>query len=247
MAVGGDGTLSEVVNGFFDENGASLNPTATLAMIPSGTGGDFRKSIAVANKVDLAITQILKANVRDIDVGRVDFKDGSHRFFINIADCGIGGEVVTRVNRSKYKSGGIRGTAMFLWTSLSELMTYPGCSVRIVVDGKATTGLFRNVVVANGRFFGGGMKIAPTAEVDDGLFDVVLIKGGSRLSALMGIPALYRGTHLSRGDVEFMRGREVKITPLDDRPLLFDLEGEQIGRAPATLTCIPKAIRVVCG
>jgi YegS/Rv2252/BmrU family lipid kinase len=245
IAVGGDGTLNEVVNGFFDEEGVAINASATLGILPSGTGGDFRKSIGMDTSPDKAVAQLVRGRTVPVDVGRVDYDAGERRFFINITDCGIGGEVVARVNRSRYKGGGIRGTGVFLWTSLSTLMTYPGCDATVTIDGKKITGNFRNIVIANGRYFGGGMKIAPDARIDDGLFDVVLIRGGSRVSALTGVPAIYRGTHLSRDDVDHHRGAVVRVTTSGSVPLLFDVEGEQVGAAPATVTCLPGAIRVV--
>jgi YegS/Rv2252/BmrU family lipid kinase len=245
VSVGGDGTLNEVVNGFFDAEGRSINPDAALAIVPSGTGGDFRKSLEVNTDAAAAIARLRSGGTRQVDVGRVDFADGSHRFFVNIADCGIGGEVVARVNRSKRKAGGLRGTIVFLWTSLAVLMTYPGCDVVVDVDGVSVTRRLRNVVIANGRYFGGGMKIAPGAQVDNGTFDVVLVGMTSKLGALTGIPGLYKGTHLTRPEVEVMRGKTVRVSTSASTPVLFDLEGEQIGQAPATVTCLPKALTVV--
>ena len=247
VAVGGDGTINEVVNGFFDEDGKAIQPSACLALIPSGTGGDFRKSVDVPKDVAGAIACLNSGKTQTVDVGRIDYGDGSHRFFINIADCGLGGEVVAKVNRSKAKGGGLRGTAVFLWTSLATLMTYPGCHVDIEIEGRKLRRHVRNVVIANGKFFGGGMKIAPDAVVNDGLFDVVIVGMSSKLGALTGIGSIYRGTHIDRSDVEVLRGRVVKITSTDDRaPILFDLEGEQIGQVPATLTCVPSAIKIAC-
>lgn len=245
VAVGGDGTLNEIVNGFFDGEGKPLNKSAALGIIPSGTGGDFRKSIDLGTDVGGALERLNADKTRAVDVGRVDFADGSHRFFINIADCGIGGEVVARVNRNKHKGGGLRGTAVFLWTSLAMLMTYPGCNVTVDVDGDVITRKVRNVVIANGRYFGGGMKVAPDAEVDDGLFDVVLVGMTSRVGALTGIPRLYKGTHVTRSEVEVMRGKVIGVSSNDETPVLFDLEGEQIGQAPARVSCIPKALLLV--
>jgi len=241
IVVGGDGTLNEVVNGFFDDTGAAINADAELALVPSGTGGDFRKSVAIPKSVAGCAEVIARGARSQIDVGRVDFADGTRRFFINIADCGIGGEVVARVNRSRYKSGGARGTAVFLGQSLAALLSFGGRAVRVTVDGEVMERHAQSVVVANGRCFGGGMRIAPHAEIDDGHFDVIVVAEMGRMRSITSLPALYRGRHLGRRGVEQRRGRVVHIEALAE-PLLFDIEGEQVGSTPAMLTCVPKAL-----
>jgi diacylglycerol kinase (ATP) len=241
VAVGGDGTLNEVVNGFFDEAGAPIGGDAVLGLLPSGTGGDFRRAVGIPRDLDAAARLIALGSVRHIDAGRIEFADGQRRFFVNIADCGMGGEVVERVNRSRYKGGGVRGSAMFLGTSLSTLLGYVARTARIEIDGTAFDRSVRSVVIANGLYFGGGMRVAPGAVLDDGQFDVVIIGDTGRTRALTGIPSLYLGRHLNRAEVEVYRARVVRVT-CDGEPMLFDVEGEQVGTTPATLTCLPEAI-----
>jgi YegS/Rv2252/BmrU family lipid kinase len=245
IVAGGDGTLNEVVNGFFTPDGAPINTQAVLGLFPSGTGGDFRRTVGLpTDPVQLA--SIVSANhTRVIDIGRITYDEPSTapRQFINIADCGVGGEVVARVNRSGNKGGGVRGTAVFLGISVKALTSFGGRRVRITLDGEAIEMEVQNVVIANGRCFGGGMRIAPDAELDDGLFDVVVLPAMGRLRTLTAVPSVYRGTHLRQPGVIVKRAKEVRVEPLDSRPLLFDIEGEQIGRAPATLTCIPGSMR----
>src|SRR5207244_11434040 len=113
VAVGGDGTLNEVVNGFFDPAGEPLGDAASLGLIPSGTGGDFRRCAGIPASAAAAARTVASGRVRRIDAGRVDYDGGGRRFFVNIADCGIGGEVVARVNRSTRKRGGTAGSAVF--------------------------------------------------------------------------------------------------------------------------------------
>jgi YegS/Rv2252/BmrU family lipid kinase len=244
VAVGGDGTLNEVVNGWFDaETLAPVNPEAAIGLLPSGTGGDFRKSAGIPMSHAAACALLARGDTRQIDAGRIDYHGGGApgpRWFVNIADCGIGGDVVHRVNSSRKAAG---GTATFLYHSLAALMTYGSRMVRIDVDGRVTEGAMQNVVMANGRFFGGGMHIAPQASIDDGLFDVITIAHLGRRRSLSGLSGLYRGTHIGRPGIGFSRGRVVSITPLEQRPVLFDVEGEQVGRAPATLTCLPGVLR----
>jgi len=244
VAVGGDGTLNEIVNGWFDpDTREPINPEAALGLLPSGTGGDFRKTAGIPLHHAAACALLARGDVRSIDCGRIDYHGGGApppRWFVNIADCGIGGDVVHRVNKSRKAAG---GTATFLYHSLAALMTFGSRMVRVDVDGRVTEGPMQNVVVANARYFGGGMLIAPHAAIDDGLFDVVTIAELTRRRSLTGLSGLYRGRHIGRPGIGFTRGRVVTVTPLEQRAVLFDVEGEQVGRAPATLTCLPGALR----
>lgn len=243
VVVGGDGTLNEAVNGFFDASGDPIAADASIGLLPSGTGGDFRKTAGIPAGLDAAARLIASGSYRLIDVGRVDFADGERRFFINIADCGMGGEVVARINRSTRKRGGLRGSAIFLSASLATLWSYHSRVARIEVDGVLIERDVRSVVVANGRYFGGGMRVAPDAALDDGRFDVVIIGETGRARAITGVPSLYRGRHVRRREVEVCHARVVRVTS-EDPPMLFDVEGEQVGATPATVTCLPGAIRL---
>lgn len=242
VVVGGDGTLNEVLNGFFDEAGEPLAPRAALGMVPSGTGGDFRRSVGIPLHVAAAAALIARGDRRRVDVGRIDYAgDGRVRHFVNIADCGIGGEVAARVNRSGKAAG---GKATFLYHSLAALVRFGGRRLRVDVDGVVRERRLANVVVANGRYFGGSMLIAPDADVGDGLFDVVLVDQIAWPRALTGMRHLYDGSHVGRPGIEVLRGRRVVVTPLEDAPVLFDVEGEQVGAAPATLTCLAGALEI---
>ncbi|MGH7687237.1 MAG: diacylglycerol/lipid kinase family protein [Candidatus Dormibacteria bacterium] len=243
VSVGGDGTLNEVVNGFFDESGAPLGEHPLLCVVTSGSGGDFGRTASLPRSPLAALRALQSGRSRAIDAGRIDFDDGTRRFFLNVADCGIGGEVVARVNRSRYKGGGSRGSAVFLAASLTALLDYRARPVRVIVDGEVIERVVQSVVVANGAFFGGGMRIAPDAQLDDGLFDVVIVSSTGRWRSIAAMPSLYRGTHVRRAEVDVRRGCQVRIEHLD-RPLLFDVEGEQVGSTAATLTCLPGAVHL---
>ena len=147
--------------------------------------------------------------------------------------------MVARVNRSNSKGGGIRGTAVFLGISLSALTTFGGRPSGSPLTASRPTYEVQNVVIANGRYFGGGMRIAPSAELDDGWFDVIVLPALGRVRTLVAMPSVYRGAHINQPGVLVKRAKTVRVEPLDSRPLLFDIEGEQIGIAPATLTCLP--------
>jgi YegS/Rv2252/BmrU family lipid kinase len=246
VAVGGDGTLNEVVNGFFDGTTHDrIAPSAVLGLIPSGTGGDFRRSVGIPVAPASGAALLARGDVRTCDVGRIDFANdaGGPRVhhFINIADCGIGGDVAMRVNRSRKVAG---GKVTFLLASVAALLRFRNRLVRIEVDGKAVEQRVQNVVVANGRYFGGSMLVAPDADVADGLLDVIILGDIPRRRAIMDMRHVYDGTHIGRPWVTVLRTERVSVTPLEDDPLLFDIEGEQVGQAPATLTCLPAAIRL---
>ena len=240
VAVGGDGTLNEVVNGFFDGDGAPIATDAVLGLVPSGTGGDFRRTAGIP--VGAAAAPILAAGAnRPVDVGRLTLDGAAARHFVNIADCGIGGEVVARVNRSSKRAG---GTATFLWHSLASLLSYRPRAARIEIDGTVEEGRYQNVVVANGRYFGGGMRVAPDADLGDGQFDVVLFGDLPKVRSITGIRRIYAGTHIGQPGIRMIRARRVRVTPLEDPPLGFEMEGEEVGPAPATLEILPGAVRL---
>jgi YegS/Rv2252/BmrU family lipid kinase len=244
VAAGGDGTLFEVVNGFFEASGDAVRPSAALGLIPMGTGGDFRRTVGIPRQPLLCARLLASDAVRSIDAGRIAFGDGSTRHFINIADCGIGGAVVAAVNRSRHKGGGLRGTAVFLGISLRTLLTFRGCHAQVSMDrDEPYRGQVESVVVANGRYFGAGMQIAPRADVADGLFEVVIVREAGRLRSLAALPSVYRGAHLGNPNVTYRRASRVEIAT-EGGPLLFDVEGEQVGTTPATITCLPGAINL---
>lgn len=244
VVVGGDGTVNEAVNGLLP--GADGRARATLGVLPSGTGGDFRRSLGLPTGPTQLAAILRRNRTISIDAGLVAFDDlhTPRRYFVNIADCGVGGEVVARISHAS-KGGGLRGTAIFLAISVSVLARYGSRRVRLTLDERVHELDVQNVVVANGQWFGGGMRIAPRACLDDGRFDVVVLPAQGRPRTLAGIPSVYRGRHLHRRGVLHRRARQVRIEPIGGRALLFDIEGEQIGAAPATLQCLPGALRVV--
>jgi YegS/Rv2252/BmrU family lipid kinase len=244
VAVGGDGTLNEVVNGCFDERGAPLARDLTVGLIPSGTGSDIRRTLGLPTDPHAAARLLAGGTTRTIDVGRIVFADGSHRLFANVADCGLGGEVVTRINRSRQKRAGLLGSAAFLGVSVTELMSFRNRDVLLTIDGVTTRQRVQQVVIANGRCFGGGMRIAPGADPADGLLDVVVVGDISRFGALLAVPRLFRGTHLGLAAVSSHRARSIGIAVADgESPPRFDVDGEQVGSAPAEITVLPQALR----
>lgn len=250
--VGGDGTLNEAVNGFFDAEGRVIDPDAWLGPLSCGTGGDFRKTIGSPDVglggrgIDALATRFLWAKPRPIDVGWLEMiaNDGTpgRRAFLNITSFGVGGLVDRLVNDAPKWMGG--KPAFFLGT-MRALARYRSQRVRVQIDDRpARETRIVNLAVANGRFFGGGMKIAPEAEIDDGLFDVVGLEMDVRESFAL-TARIYQGAHLRERGVTFERGRSVRAEPVDEREhVLLDVDGEAPGRLPATLSVRASAIHL---
>lgn len=245
--VGGDGTTNEALNGFFYEDGSVVREGAWIGTLPCGTGGDFRKTLGIGDDVGAMVTRMLWAEPRPIDCGRLTFQthEGktATRAFLNITSFGMGGLVDQLVNDGPKWIG---GRAAFLWGSLRALAKFRPKRVRIHIDDAAPReSTIFNVAVANGRYFGGGMHIAPDAKIDDGLFDVVGLEGDSPVVTLSLTPHIYRGTHIGRPHVTHTRARRVVAEPVNstDRVLL-DVDGEAPGMLPCTFEVISGVIRL---
>lgn len=249
IAVGGDGTISEVVNGFF-ENGAHINPDAHLAILNTGTGGDFRKTFDLPEDMEGCVKRIGKGTTRKIDLGRMTFvnEDGDEgaRYFNNIASFGLSGDVVRAVNNAGM-SKMLGGAFAFTWATLVTSIRYKPHPVRLQTDTGFDEVLNVGVcAVANGRFFGGGMMIAPEAEPDDGLFDIVIMRDTTFMDMLTGAGNLRDGTHLANPKVSHMRARSLIATPVGDRPVLLDVDGEAPGRLAARFDIMLLALTLRC-
>jgi YegS/Rv2252/BmrU family lipid kinase len=247
VAVGGDGTVSEVVNGFFHD-AQPINREAVLAIVMLGTGGDFRRSLGMTGEVDDYVARLLGGTVRAIDVGRIELtgEDGGKRvrWFDNIAGFGVTGEVVDTVNHAGLSKK--LGTKFaFNWAAIRCFLRYRSVPVRIRIDDDFDEEVPTTAVaIANGQFFGGGMHIAPGAVLDDGLFDVVLVSGVSTLGFVRNLGALYRGEHLAMEGVSVRRGRRVVASTAPGVRLAIDADGETPGCLPATFEIVPGALRL---
>jgi YegS/Rv2252/BmrU family lipid kinase len=243
VAVGGDGTINEVANGFF-ENGKPINPEAVLGILCVGTGGDFIKTMQIPREPQLAVKRLLGKATKAIDIGKCTFIDhfGNKvsRVFVNIADIGVGGETVERINRKARKR---TGKVAYFASSLVSLLQYKNKKMRIRIDDHfEQERVVSLLVVANGQFFGGGMRIAPEAKVDDRLFDVVIVGDIGTATFLANLSKLYAGTILTHPQVELHRGAHVTVSSA--KRALLDLDGEQPGVAPVEFTLMPAALRV---
>ena len=250
VAVGGDGTINEVANGFFDDQGAPVATKASLAIIPFGTGGDLRRTLRIPKEAADAIAVIKANHTRRVDVGKLELTghDGKPllRMFINIASFGISGRLDRMINESGKKLGRIG----YFVTGTRATLTHKNQRVQLIFDGnteqrvEATTYV---VAVANGRYFGGGMMIAPNAELDDGVFDVTMVGDLSITQLLTGFARqVYSGAHLKTKGVSVRRARVVEAEAIDPNDKVeFDVDGEHLGRLPARFEVVPRALSLV--
>ncbi|MCL4557167.1 MAG: diacylglycerol kinase family lipid kinase [Deltaproteobacteria bacterium] len=244
VSVGGDGTLNEVVNGFFEDD-RPLNPEAVLGVVSMGTGSDFIKTMGMPKPYQEAVKVISRAKARTLDAGKIRFMSHAGqetiRYFINIADAGIGGETVDRVNRTTKVFGGF---VSFLWGTIATLVTYKNKDIAITLDGGRPYDAEINMLaIANCQFFGGGMHIAPKADPCDGTFDIVTIGKAGFIDFLRNSSKIYKGTHINDPMIGYTHARHVELASKDR--VLLDVDGEQPGMLPAAFDILPGSIKVI--
>ena len=250
IACGGDGTVSEVANGIL-----SSGRDVELGILPSGTGGDFRRTLEIPSHSRAAAKVLRDGRTMRIDVGRVSFIDDNGdamRFFLGVASCGMSTKVIERVksgspewlpaNTPKWLGGRISFGASLLQTAMHNEPT------RLVVqldDAHERHMMVSNLCVANARYFGGGMKIAPDAKLTDGKFDVVGVGDLSALKIFTSAPRVYLGSHLSMPEVSHALARKITVRSQDRATeVALEIDGELPGRLPATFQIVPQALRV---
>lgn len=250
IAVGGDGTNHEVINGFFDEQGQRHPGDTAFGMLTSGTGGDFRRTLGWDLDPRGALQRIAAQSPRLVDVGRVHVEDPAGgmrlRHFLNIGSFGISGEIVETVNRSSKRLG---SQASFLVGTLRNVIAYRPVRISLSLDGAPPGEIdVTAVIVANGQYFGGGMWVAPEARVDDGWLDVVIVRGGGLGMWLRHGYKLYSGRHRDIPEVSTHRVRRLRALPLTgSHPaaspgVRLELDGEAAGLLPVTFEVVPRAL-----
>jgi YegS/Rv2252/BmrU family lipid kinase len=245
VGVGGDGTINEIANGFFDGK-KLINHRVSLGIIPSGTGCDFIRSLNIPLNLRRALETISEATVKKIDVGLLKFTTASgeqkERFFVNVGDFGIGGEVVARMERLGRK----RKASSYFQSLLQTFFQYRNKKLRLILDGQELPpDEYMVGAVANGKIFGKGMKIAPEAELDDGFFDVILVKGMKAFEFLRNVWKIYTGSHLTHPKIAFYRARQVEVLPLEKNDkVLIEIDGEQVGLLPASFEIIHRILPI---
>ena len=232
VVVGGDGTMNEVVNGAAGTN-------AEIAVLPNGTGQDFSRTHAIPTDFDDAVRVALDGETRTVDVGRVTLGDET-RYFANVGSAGMSGSVARRANSMSKRLG---GRATFFYALTREFLAWQNTEVTVRLDGgDERHGAIHDVIVAIGRWHGGGMHLAPDASQDDALFDVVLIGDVNKLDFLTTAPRLYTGKYLSHPKVDHARSATIEIDAA--QPLPVEVDGEPIGTTPARFEVVPAALRI---
>jgi YegS/Rv2252/BmrU family lipid kinase len=251
IAVGGDGTINEAVNGFF-ENGAAVSPDAVFGFVSSGAGSDFRRTFGIAGGYEAAIARLKQSRIRRLDVGRVACLSSRgepvSRYFVNVASFGFSGRLVSRINRARFARLFGGGFARAFHT-LGALIGWHPQRVRLITDaGYDEIAGIANVAVANGRWFSGGLRVAPQAEPGDGLFDIVVMGGTPRRHILQALRNIHSGTDLSNPSVRLVRASRLMAAPTVDThgAVTVETDGESAGLLPATFDILPSAINLRC-
>lgn len=253
IACGGDGTISEVANGIL-----SSGNDAELGILPSGTGGDFRKTLGIPVRAAAAARILRNGKTRSIDAGKVTFtsEDGEpeSRYFLGVASFGMSADVIARV-----KEGGpdwlpakaprwLTGRVSFGLAMVQTALRMEPTRVVVQLDDDPTRHMtVASLCIANARFFGGGMKIAPNAKLNDGKFDVISIGDLGTARVLANAPRLYVGAHLSMAEVGHVLATRIVVRAVDkDQRIEIEVDGEMLGPLPATFQILPGALRVRC-
>jgi YegS/Rv2252/BmrU family lipid kinase len=242
VAVGGDGTVHEVVNGFFDGD-SPIVESPVLGLIPSGTGGDYRKTWNLGRNSGVAINALGGLATEVADVGRIRWTEPgvgpTLRYFVNIASFGMSAEASKRVNESSKRFG---GKASFFLASLRAAISYTRVDATLLTDGTIEKqGSLNLGVVAIGQYFGGGMQAAPNALPGDGQFDVVMITDQSVIG-MLSMTSIYSGKHLKKTCVDSWRGQVVEASAT--APCFIEADGEVFGSLPARFEIVPSAFRM---
>ncbi|MCA1632616.1 MAG: hypothetical protein LC802_02590 [Acidobacteria bacterium] len=263
-SVGGDGTLSEVVRGFFECAAAGgdahspppLNPAAALAILPAGTGDDFARGLTgrrapleewAERLVAHCRADDAEETTRPLDALYVTASGGAGSFVcLNAATLGISANVVTRVG---LQTGAVRrlpGEARFAWAAVGAIAAWRNRRVRITVDDQTIDCATNLLAVVNGQFVGGGMWFVPSARPDDGFLDVIVACDITRTQAVRELARIHRGGHLANPKVVLKRGVRARVETLDPaEPLVLEADGDVRGQTPAEFRLMPGALRLV--
>lgn len=248
IACGGDGTINEVANGILQSG-----KETELGILPSGTGGDFRKTLNIPQETREAARVLQTGETKKIDVGRVTFQNFANetveRYFLNVASFGLSAAINEKVKEKDYFKwlpiDALRGKAKYALSTLEKVLDTDHLTVRIKIDGKDEKSLNTlNFCVCNARFFGGGMKIAPDAKLTDGLFNVVNIGDIKTLKILLKAHTLYRGTHYDLAEVKNSLAKKIEVSPVNNQQIHIETDGELPGKLPATFEIIPSSLKI---
>jgi YegS/Rv2252/BmrU family lipid kinase len=232
IAVGGDGTVHEVANGLFDSG-----TQVPLGIVPAGSGADFARTLGLTKRIEETVPKACSGVNRAIDLGISTFSDGRSLVFINVAGLGYDALVARRVGKTKFLPG---ANLPYLAAALPTMATFKNFDATLDIDGErlATKSVF--IQIANAMYMGGGYKIAPGADISDGLLDVAIVGDMSKPDLLRTIPKVYGGNHVNHPKFTLVRAREIRVET--EQPVFVQLDGEVVGQTPVTFTIRPGAI-----
>ncbi len=245
IAVGGDGTLNEVVNGIFIQK--KLNPSdITLGVIAVGTGNDCFRMYGIPSTYEDCIKAIADRHTFKQDVGMVEYYESmvqNSRYFANAAGIGFDAEVALRSNRLKER--GRRGSLLYFISLLKALVAYRHSTTAITIDGRTFEEKTFSITLGIGKYNGAGMMQVPNAIANDGLYDITLIRKIGKLEVIRNIPRLFNGSILSHPRIQTYRGSAIEIT--SNRPIKLEADGESLGESPFRFTIMHEAITIIVG
>lgn len=243
MAVGGDGTINEVANGFF-RGDELIDEDIRLIVFSQGTGCDYIRTLGIDNHVESIVDIVKRNQVRYLDLGKVSYLSHKgieeERFFVNLADTGIGAAVAKLVNESSKVLGGF---LTYLLGVLRTLISYKNKKIRVIIDGGEKYFQYLNsVIIANGQYFGGGIKIAPEADPESDTFNIVLLKNFNKLQIIVNLVRAYEGTHLKHRLVDSLTGKKIQLQIEGDEVSELEIDGESVGTLPASFEILEKKL-----
>jgi YegS/Rv2252/BmrU family lipid kinase len=242
IAVGGDGTANEVVNGII-EHDRNLHAEVCLGLLPMGTGGDFRRSLGISTNIDEAVETLYSGFPAPIDVGKATYQtyegQAATRYFVNLVSFGMGGDVASRARNAL---GALGGRAAFFWATLTSFIKYGGRKVKIHLDGTDHSYFITNIAIGNGRFHGGGMHPCPKALMNDGVLEVTVIDHLSAWELIRDIHYLYSDDVYRHPKVHHLRATTVSAQA--EEVTKIEIDGEPLGTLPLEVSLLPDRLKV---
>lgn len=241
ISYGGDGTLHQVVNGMLSI-GLQADQLPKLVILPRGSGNDYVRSVPAAKSMEDLAKALTSGHVKAVDVGHITYPESSiNHYFINIADAGLGGDVAHRLGHFRI---GLSARAMYHWSIIRSLLSYSAREVTVVMDEQEWTGCALSIVVANGKYFGSGLGIAPDADPSDGLFDVVVLGRLSIIEYVTYVKDIRSCKRIHHPEVFYFKSRNVQIQT-GSKSLPLECDGEIYPATPVSFACLKQRLHCI--